>query len=112
MSPSPMFQLDEAGLPRCFRRGAGKSRGLICSRKAHQVELVYEPHNHAGRFEFSASPRSSVINIHQGSRSKVAHALCIPQSELESLMFGLTMASIEGGRKGTPSRSRLTLVGN
>lgn len=46
------------------------------------------------------------------TRSKVAHALCIPQSELESLMFGLTMASIEGGRKGTPSRSRLTLVGN
>jgi hypothetical protein len=34
------------------------------------------------------------------------------KSELESLMFSLTMASIEGGRKGTPSRSRLTLVGN
>lgn len=44
------------------------------------------------------------------TRSSVARALCIPQSELESLMFGLTMAGIEGGRKGTPSRSRLTLV--
>jgi Zn-dependent peptidase ImmA (M78 family) len=33
------------------------------------------------------------------SRSKIAQALAIPQSELEQLLFGLTIASIEGGRK-------------
>jgi Zn-dependent peptidase ImmA (M78 family)/DNA-binding XRE family transcriptional regulator len=44
------------------------------------------------------------------TRPKVAQALCIPQSELESLMFGLAIASVEGGGKGTPNRSRLTLV--
>jgi hypothetical protein len=44
------------------------------------------------------------------SRANVARALCIPQSELEALMLGLTMTSIEGGRKGTPARSRLALV--
>jgi Zn-dependent peptidase ImmA (M78 family) len=50
--------------------------------------------------------------LHQDgvSRPGVARALCIPQSELECLMFGLAMASIEGGRKGTSSRSRLTVV--
>jgi Zn-dependent peptidase ImmA (M78 family) len=35
------------------------------------------------------------------SRSNVAKALQIPQSELEALMFGLTMAGVEGGGKGT-----------
>jgi len=44
------------------------------------------------------------------SRSSVAKKLCIPQSELEALMFGLTMASIQGGGKKTPSNSRLALV--
>jgi Zn-dependent peptidase ImmA (M78 family) len=44
------------------------------------------------------------------TRSNVARTLCIPQSELEALMFGLTMAGIEGGGKGTPTRSRLKLV--
>jgi Zn-dependent peptidase ImmA (M78 family) len=45
------------------------------------------------------------------TRSNVARTLCIPQSELEALMFGLTMAGIEGGGKSTPTRSRLKLVG-
>jgi Zn-dependent peptidase ImmA (M78 family)/DNA-binding XRE family transcriptional regulator len=45
------------------------------------------------------------------TRSNVARTLCIPQSELEGLMFGLAIAGIEGGRKGTPTRSRLLLVG-
>ena len=44
------------------------------------------------------------------SRSNVAKELYIPQSELEALMFGLTMAGIEGGAKNTPSRSKLALV--
>jgi Zn-dependent peptidase ImmA (M78 family) len=44
------------------------------------------------------------------TRSNVAKALCIPQAELEALMFGLTIAGIEGGGKGIPSRSPLTLV--
>jgi Zn-dependent peptidase ImmA (M78 family) len=45
------------------------------------------------------------------TRSNVAKALCIPQSELEVLLFGLTIASIEGGGKGIPSRAPLALVG-
>lgn len=45
------------------------------------------------------------------SRSGVAKALCIPQSELEALMFGLTIAGIEGGARATPGRSRLALAG-
>lgn len=44
------------------------------------------------------------------TRSNVAKALCIPQSELEVLLFGLTIASIEGGGKGIPSRAPLALV--
>jgi Zn-dependent peptidase ImmA (M78 family)/DNA-binding XRE family transcriptional regulator len=44
------------------------------------------------------------------TRSGVARALALPQSELECLMFGLTMASIEGGGKGTSTRTRLKLT--
>jgi Zn-dependent peptidase ImmA (M78 family)/DNA-binding XRE family transcriptional regulator len=44
------------------------------------------------------------------TRSKVAVELAIPRDELESMMFGLTMASVEGGGKGTSARSHLTLV--
>lgn len=43
------------------------------------------------------------------SRSDVARALTIPRSELEQLMFGLTFAAIDGGRKGTTQRSRADL---
>jgi Zn-dependent peptidase ImmA (M78 family)/DNA-binding XRE family transcriptional regulator len=46
------------------------------------------------------------------SRSTVARTLGIPQSELEALMFGLTMASIDGGGKSTRARSELRLVTN
>jgi len=46
------------------------------------------------------------------TRSRVAQVLSIPQSELEGLMFGLTIVSIEGGRKGpsSPKRAHLNLV--
>lgn len=46
------------------------------------------------------------------SRAEVARTLAIPRSELEQLMFGLTMTSIEGGRKntGTPAKAKLALV--
>jgi hypothetical protein len=45
-------------------------------------------------------------------RSQVARELTIARSELEELMFGLVMTSIEGGRKGTPNTtpSQLTLI--
>lgn len=43
------------------------------------------------------------------SRSDVAHALSIPRSELEQLMFGLTFTSIDGGRKRTTQRNRFDL---
>lgn len=39
------------------------------------------------------------------SRSDVAHALSIPRSEMEQLMFGLTFAAIDGGGKGTAQAS-------
>jgi Zn-dependent peptidase ImmA (M78 family)/transcriptional regulator with XRE-family HTH domain len=44
------------------------------------------------------------------TRPRIAHSLSLPQSELECLMFGLTITSIDGGRKGTPTRSNLVLV--
>jgi Zn-dependent peptidase ImmA (M78 family) len=47
------------------------------------------------------------------SRSDVARELAIPQSELEQLMFGLTMTGIDGGRQqatGTPMSRKLKLV--
>ena len=47
------------------------------------------------------------------SRAEVARKLKIPRSELEQLMFGLMMSSIEGGGKNTrssPVKTKLTLV--
>jgi Zn-dependent peptidase ImmA (M78 family)/DNA-binding XRE family transcriptional regulator len=46
------------------------------------------------------------------NRSKVAKTLTIPRSELEQLMFGLTMASVDGGHKRTAGLKKpsLTLV--
>lgn len=46
------------------------------------------------------------------SRSDVARTLCIPRSELEQLMFGLTFAAIDGGQRRTsrPDHANLKLV--
>ena len=44
------------------------------------------------------------------SRWKVAAELAIPREELESMMFGLAMASVKGGGKTTSGRSRLSPV--
>jgi len=47
------------------------------------------------------------------SRAKIARDLRVPQSELEELMFGLTMTRIEGKRKSAPAsgnEARLSLV--
>jgi Zn-dependent peptidase ImmA (M78 family) len=46
------------------------------------------------------------------SRAEIARELAIPRSELEQLMFGLAMTSIEGGRRTTRSAASamLTLV--
>lgn len=44
------------------------------------------------------------------SRAEVARLLSIPRAELEQLMFGLAMASIEGGRKKTATKAKLALV--
>lgn len=40
------------------------------------------------------------------SRSDVAKLLSIPRSELEQLMFGLTLATLDGGRTETPNSRR------
>jgi Zn-dependent peptidase ImmA (M78 family)/DNA-binding XRE family transcriptional regulator len=47
------------------------------------------------------------------SRASIARTLCLPQSELEQLMFGLTMTSIDGNRQAgshTKQRPNLSLV--
>jgi Zn-dependent peptidase ImmA (M78 family)/DNA-binding XRE family transcriptional regulator len=46
-------------------------------------------------------------------RPEVAKDLCIPPSELEQLMFGLTLTSIRGGGRKSPSNAKpkLALVG-
>jgi Zn-dependent peptidase ImmA (M78 family)/DNA-binding XRE family transcriptional regulator len=47
------------------------------------------------------------------SRASIARTLCLPQSELEQLMFGLTMTSIDGNRQvgsHTKQRPNLSLV--
>lgn|SRR5579862_4132540 len=50
------------------------------------------------------------------SRSDVADTLTIPRSELEQLMFGLTLAALEGGKKVASStksqQTNLRLVGS
>jgi Zn-dependent peptidase ImmA (M78 family)/transcriptional regulator with XRE-family HTH domain len=51
----------------------------------------------------------SALHNENISRSDVASALSIPRSELEQLMFGLTLASVDGGRKGTSSQSAADL---
>jgi Zn-dependent peptidase ImmA (M78 family)/transcriptional regulator with XRE-family HTH domain len=43
------------------------------------------------------------------SRSDVAHSLSIPRAELEQLMFGLTITSIDGGGKGSSQAGRAQL---
>jgi Zn-dependent peptidase ImmA (M78 family)/DNA-binding XRE family transcriptional regulator len=44
------------------------------------------------------------------SRASIARTLCLPQSELEQLMFGLTMTSIDGNRQsGSPTKERPNL---
>jgi len=43
------------------------------------------------------------------SRADVARILTIPRAELEQLMFGLTMTSIEGGRKKTVTSVKANL---
>jgi hypothetical protein len=44
------------------------------------------------------------------NRAEVARLLAIPRAELEQLMFGLAITSIEGGRKKTGTRAKLSLV--
>jgi hypothetical protein len=43
------------------------------------------------------------------TRSQIAKTLAIPKSELEQLLFGLAMSSIEGGRTQPSSQSPIKL---
>jgi Zn-dependent peptidase ImmA (M78 family) len=43
------------------------------------------------------------------SRAEVARTLTIPRAELEQLMFGLTMTSIDGGRKNAVAQAMTKL---
>jgi Zn-dependent peptidase ImmA (M78 family)/DNA-binding transcriptional regulator YiaG len=67
--------------------------------------------NEAPRETSQVLPKIFTLLQKEGmTRPRVARDLSIPQSELECLMFGLTITSLDGGRKGTPTRSNLTLV--
>ncbi|MGH9739020.1 MAG: phage exclusion protein Lit family protein [Candidatus Acidiferrales bacterium] len=67
MSPSPLLQLDEAVSRAAFAAAPEKAEDLFTRVRHIKLNFVYEHDNHAGRFEFSSSPRLSVINIHQGA---------------------------------------------
>ena len=85
---------------------------MLCIQIAKKGYRSKEP-NEAPRETSQALPKIFAALYEEGvTRSDIAHALSIPLSELEHLMFGLTLASVEGGRKQTsnPKRSHLTLV--
>jgi len=43
-------------------------------------------------------PRTLAALYEEGvTRAQIAHALCLPTSELEQLLFGLAMTGIQGG---------------
>lgn len=85
----------------------------LCVQIARRGYRTYEP---------DEAPRetSQVLQVMFGelyeeglSRAAIARTLHLPQSELEQLMFGLTMTSIEGNRKTEPNpkhRPTLSLV--
>src|SRR4029077_14422079 len=50
-----------------FAAAPEKAAELYSRVKHIKLNLVYEPHAEAGRFEFSASLKSDVINVHQGA---------------------------------------------
>ena len=64
---SPMFEFDEAISRAAFAAAPEKAETLYDRVKHITLNFVFEPHDKAGYFEFSASPRSSIINIHQGA---------------------------------------------
>lgn len=83
---------------------------MLCIQISKNGFRTTEP-NEAPRETSQVLPKIfAALHTEGMTRAGIARDLCIPQSELECLMFGLTMASIEGGRKGTPARSNLTLA--
>jgi len=62
-----VLQLDEAVARAAFAAAPEKAEDLFARVRHIKLNFVYEPHKHAGRFEFSASPTTNVINIHQGA---------------------------------------------
>jgi hypothetical protein len=64
---SPILQFDDAISRAAFAAAPEKAEALYSRVKHIKLKFVYEPHAEAGLFEFSASPTSKIINIHQGA---------------------------------------------
>jgi Zn-dependent peptidase ImmA (M78 family) len=84
----------------------------LCIQISQHGYRTKEP-NEAPRETSQVLPKIFAALYMEGiTRSQLARALSIPQSELEQLMFGLTIASLDGGRKQTSNlkRSHLGVV--
>ncbi len=86
---------------------------MLCIQIAQWGYRTKEP-NEAPRETSQILPKIFAALRKEGiTRSDVARALSIPLPELEQLLFGLTIASLDGGGKGVSSskRPKLTIVG-
>lgn len=83
----------------------------LCIQIAQNGYRTTEP-NSAPRETSQVLPKIFEAVYEDGlARADVANALCIPQTELEQLLFGLAIATIEGGGKGPgPSRAPLFVI--
>jgi Zn-dependent peptidase ImmA (M78 family)/DNA-binding XRE family transcriptional regulator len=84
----------------------------LCIQIAKHGYRINEP-NEAPRETSQVLPKVFAALYKEGiTRSQVARELCVPQSELEQLMFGLILTGIGGGGRPSQARNkpRLTLV--
>jgi Zn-dependent peptidase ImmA (M78 family)/DNA-binding XRE family transcriptional regulator len=85
----------------------------LCMQIARRGYRTYEPSEAPRERSQLLSVIFSALYEEGLSRAQVARLLYLPQSELEELMFGLTMTSIDGSGKSTPpsgGRPALSLV--
>jgi hypothetical protein len=64
---SPILKFDDAISRAAFAAAPEKAEALYSRVKHIKLSFSYEPRADAGLFEFSASPTSEIINIHQGA---------------------------------------------
>jgi len=84
----------------------------LCIQVARRGYRIHEP-NSAPRESSQILPKVFASLRDDGiSRSQISKELFVPASEIDQLIFGLTMSSIEGGGKSTPrsKSAKLALV--